>query len=204
MVKNWRQRIEKLPPSSPSQGSDQLPFTLADFWSWAFSDELEDTTRGFLAEFIVHYALGVKAGARVSYGVDCTYDVPNHGAVHLEVKSTAFVQSWEQERPSAGSFSIRKTRQTDRRGRAEGAPARWSDVYVFALYRGTEEQTPRDLSLWEFWVARTGDLNEALPTRTRITVAQLRKTSWARHATISNLRDVVNEVAMAVRPRPVQ
>ncbi len=32
--------------------------TLGDFWSWAYSDCINNTTRGVLAEFVVAKALG--------------------------------------------------------------------------------------------------------------------------------------------------
>jgi hypothetical protein len=38
-------------------GESELEFTAENFWSWAFSDLLNNVTRGCLAEFIVARAL---------------------------------------------------------------------------------------------------------------------------------------------------
>ena len=38
-------------------GSSVLPFHIADYWQWAYSDMLRNTQRGVFAEFIVKAAL---------------------------------------------------------------------------------------------------------------------------------------------------
>ena len=38
-------------------GNIVLPFHIAEFWQWAYSDMLRNTNRGVLAEFIVKAAL---------------------------------------------------------------------------------------------------------------------------------------------------
>ena len=66
-------------------------YTLLDFWSWAFSDVLTNTTREMLAEFIVAMALriDIKKPRDGWAKFDLTYR--NHG---IEVKSASYHQRW--------------------------------------------------------------------------------------------------------------
>ena len=77
---------------------------LRDFWSWGFSDLLDNTLRGSYAEFIVAAALGIDLSeARVNWE---PWDLMLDG-IRVEVKSCSYLQAWEQTRPSDIKFSIR-------------------------------------------------------------------------------------------------
>ena len=88
---------------------------LSDYWAWNSSDLLINTERGSFSEFIVSSALDLDlSGTREDWG---PYDVlfpyqwaqdgVERGAVHVEVKSAAYLQSWEQSKLSNIIFSIR-------------------------------------------------------------------------------------------------
>ena len=75
-----------------------------EFYAWAYGDLFTNTTRGVLAEYIVAAALGLHETKRVAWN---QYDLEIDGAeidgaetdrVGIEVKSAAYVQSWEQTR----------------------------------------------------------------------------------------------------------
>lgn len=68
------------------------------------------------------------------------------GAISLEVKSAAYVQSWPQEGRSVISFPIEQ---------------RVATAYVFCLLaeQDPERVDPQDLSQWRFWVVPTGKLH---------------------------------------------
>ncbi len=68
------------------------------------------------------------------------------GAITLEVKSGANVQTWEQEGLSVISFPIEQ---------------RVATAYVFCLLaeQDPERVEPQDLSHWRFWVVPTGRLH---------------------------------------------
>lgn len=130
-------------------GAD-TPYTLADFWSWSYSNILNNVLRGALAEFVVGSALGMKVGeVRENWA---PYDLLTPDGIKVEVKSSAYLQGWEQEKPSAINFDIKP--------RADGT--RPADVYIFCLFaeRDRLRASPLDLNQWKFYVLATRVLDE--------------------------------------------
>ncbi|WP_094585134.1 hypothetical protein [Synechococcus sp. BO 8801] len=113
------------------------------FLRWNSGHLLENRTRGAYAEWLVHRALGFDPGQhRVEWAeVDVTFS-----SITLEVKSAAFVQSWQQARPSTISFPIEPRAATG---------------YVFCLLAEQDPSlvNPQDLSQWLFWVVPTAKLH---------------------------------------------
>ncbi len=113
------------------------------FLRWNSGHLLENRTRGAYAEWLVHQALGLDPGQhRVEWAeVDVTL-----GSITLEVKSAAFVQSWQQARPSTISFPIEQ---------------RVATAYVFCLLAEDDPElvNPQELSQWLFWVVPTAKLH---------------------------------------------
>lgn len=143
--------------SEPFQNNgDSLGSNLLDFWRWSVSDLVSNATRGRLAEYIVARGLGIStAGVRDEWAA-CDLCTPD--GVQIEVKSAAYLQSWHQSKPSAISFSIRKSRAWSPDTNALSAePIRTADVYVFALLGHMSKATldPLDLAQWRFYVVST-------------------------------------------------
>lgn len=141
-------------------GTEKVP-TLADFWRWGASDLLSNALRGMLAEFIVGSALGcVDDDIRREWDA---YDLEAKG-IKVEVKSTAQLQTWHQDRCSKLSFDIAKTTGWDARANQPlpGPPCRRADVYVFCVLTADDKATvnPMDLRQWEFYVVATKLLDE--------------------------------------------
>ena len=88
-----------------------------EFWEWAYDDLLTNTTRGVLAEYIVAKALGIGDTKRVEWD---QYDLEIDG-VGVEVKSAAYVQTWEQSKISEIAFSIRAARRSASAYRTTGS-----------------------------------------------------------------------------------
>jgi hypothetical protein len=146
--------------------SDEIPeldgTTVGDFWAWAYSDILENTARGIFAEFLVGNALGVVKGVRPSgWG---TFDL-RYGDYKIEVKSSAYLQSWYQRAHSTIRFDVAEregwdpdtnTTRTER--------MRSADCYVFCLYAEKDRSRVNvlDTSMWEFYVLSTGRINREL------------------------------------------
>ena len=80
--------------------------TVADFWRFAMQDLQMNNTRGYLAEFLVGRALGIQTN-RVEWDpFDLLWHPSYSESVRVEVKSSAYLQSWRQRKRSTPSFSV--------------------------------------------------------------------------------------------------
>ena len=94
------------------------------------------------------------------------------------MKSSAYVQSWEQKSPSKISFGIKAAlswyEETNKR---LDVAIRSADVYVFCLLHHNVKDTcnPLNLDHWEFYVIATGELNKYTKSINSIGINALRK-----------------------------
>lgn len=137
------------------EGGEQLlgagAATVLDFWRYAMPDLRANTTRGLLAEFLVHRAVG----ARERNADWESYDVLAPGGLRIEVKTSAYLQAWGQPRLSDIRFSrLRSRTWTSDTGNAAEASYN-ADVYVFALHTAHThaDYDPLDIGQWHFHVA---------------------------------------------------
>ena len=139
----------------PLTGSERfvgLDATVADFWRWAFSDLRDNTTRGILAEFLVAKAVGDKRSLRIGWD---NFDAQAPDGTAIEVKCSAFLQSWAQKRHSELVFGRLSAREFDAIRNEYSVEARVrADVFVFAVQTQREPAAydVLDISHWEFWV----------------------------------------------------
>ena len=136
--------------------------TVRDFWQFALGDLRMNNARGYLAEFIVGKALGIENLKRVEWD---SYDLL-FGDITIEIKSSAYLQSWDQKKVSALQFSgLQGTRYHPR------APGNGEDplgkrfnamVYVFCAHTQTEHESydQLDITQWEFFVVSRSVLAE--------------------------------------------
>jgi hypothetical protein len=152
---------QTLGPEHPLSGIE--PLKLGDFWAWAYSDVLANTTRAVFAEFLIGVALGVIHKPRVEWDAsDLTYR-----GRRIEVKSSAYRQTWSQPKLSRIVFDIaRKKAWYAHTNESSAQPVRAADLYVFCLLREKDPErcNPLDVAGWEFYVvsrttidARFGD-----------------------------------------------
>ena len=164
--------------------------TIGDYWQWAYSDIIGNTDRGALAEFIVARALGTTAQVRNGWA---PYDLETPTGIRVEVKSSAYLQSWFQKRPSSPGFGIRKTLAWDpTTNEYDREKRRQADVYVFCLLAHQEDKAtlnPLDLAQWEFYVVATSELDRAFGERGGVSISQIRELGPAYS---------VDEIAVAV------
>lgn len=121
-----------------------------DFWRWAFSDLRMNSIRGVLAEYIVARLLDIPLLARGAWE---SYDLKTPDEITIEVKSAAYLQAWEQLKPSQIVFSGLRTRSwTPQAGYGEECYG--SDIYVFCLLAEQDPHRfdPLDLDQWQFWL----------------------------------------------------
>jgi len=152
--------------------------TILDFWKWTTSDLVGNTSRGAIAEFLVARAVGADVGARDPWG---TYDIDDPRGITIEVKSSAYIQSWRQTGFSRITFGCRKTRAWNPElNDFVGEAKRHAQVYVFALLAHRDQATlnPLDASQWEFYVVPTTWLDDALGNQKSVGLEALRTSDY--------------------------
>lgn len=168
-----------------------MEISIAEFWKWSSSDLLSNATRGIFAEYIVSLALGAAMdGGRKEWDA---FDVLTADGIKVEVKSSAYVQSWEQKSHSKIVFGIGPTKCWDAETNVYAKEIRrQADVYVFALLTCKDRKTadPLNMENWEFYVLPTSVLNDRLPLQKTLSLSRLVSLA-ERPVDIFALRDAV-------------
>lgn len=135
---------------------------VTDFWRWSGSNLLENTYRGMLAEFLVARALELDSITRAEWGL---YDLL-YGDIRIEVKSSAYIQSWEQAELYKPRFDIHVPV-------SEGK--RQSDVYIFSLLNEKERDkiNPLDLNQWDFYIVKTSAINSTFDSQKSVALSMV-------------------------------
>ena len=165
-----------------------------EFQAWACGDLLANTTRGLLAEYIVATAVGALKTKRVEWD---KYDLTIGDGIGVEVKSAAYVQSWEQTGPSVISFDIGPKTGWDADTNTYAAgPGRTAAVYVFCLLEGEHREhiDPLDVEQWTFYVLSTSVLNREVPEQKTIRLVPL-KALGAHPCTYNELKVAIDAAA---------
>ena len=106
---------------------------------WSGSVLLDNTTRGILAEFLIAAALGLHKKPRREWD---EFDLRMASGTAFQVKSSAYVQSWEQSKPSVIEFGIAPHRSWNAEtGEYREGVKRWANIYVFCVFTGKEPLT---------------------------------------------------------------
>ena len=154
----------------------EIEYQLYDFWRWSVSDLLSNATRGRFAEFIVGTAVGLNPNdLRDEWDA---FDIKTDSGIKIEVKSAAYVQSWEQKQFSKITFSIKKARFWEsEKVLQRGEPQRHADIYVFCHLKHKDQKTinPLILEQWDFYVLPTITLDNYERSQHSITLNSLRK-----------------------------
>lgn len=167
---------------------------LQGFWSWAYSDLADNTTRGVFAEYLVATALNATDGTRRGWD---SVDVRTPEKWWVEVKSSAYLQTWGQDKLWRISFSIAPSMGWDAEGNKQSTEKRrHADAYVFCVLHHQDKPTldPLDLGQWTFYVLPTRVLDEQRPQQQRIALSSLLKLGPAQ----TNYPGLATAVASAV------
>lgn len=187
-------------------GNSVLPFHIAEYWQWAYSDMLRNTQRGVFAEFVVKSALEL-GGVRVNDDIRSNFEpydlvgptiyqcstLPrleisniefSYIPCRIEVKSAAYLQAWEPHKGTVPkiSFSIAPARLPDETGdyKIDAPKHRNSDLYVFSIYASKEkEQNILDMNLWRFYVVKTSVLDDKCGEQKTISLAKLQALGYS-------------------------
>jgi hypothetical protein len=167
-----------------------LDVTLKDFWSWAYSDILNNATRGVLAEFIVMHLLGIERAYRLEWDA---FDIETQHGLKLEIKSSAYVQSWKQHTHSRITFGIQPTQGWNATTNAYAmSSTRQSDVYIFCVLTEKDPHRidPLQLEQWDFYLVETSVLNEVLGAQKTLGLQRL----FALHPIHTDYRHLKEEI----------
>ncbi len=155
-----------------------IGITVMDFWRWAFSDLIDNTQRGVMAEFLVYSSLNritLDTQKRENW---LSFDVTSPSGRRIEVKSAAYIQTWTPENIFAQiRFDIRKKLAWDNVTATSATVAKRNcDLYVFCLFTAkTKEVSILNLDYWDFYVLPTSILDEKIPNQKGISLSSLLK-----------------------------
>lgn len=170
--------------------------TLMDYWAWAHSDILGNTERGKIAEYIVAMALDTHRGTRTEWD---SYDIRTEEGIKIEVKSSAYLQTWAQKTYSRIDFGIQPTQIDNTYNTNDQTRKRRADVYVFCVITCKEQDSvnPLDLDQWDFYVLSTNKLNDKIPDQKKICLAGIQELG-ARKTNYSGLYQAIHSEFVAV------
>ena len=171
-----------------------LGFDLKSFWQWVASDLANNTLRGLVAEYLVAQALGIADGVRIEWE---PYDLRSPRGTTVEVKTSAYLQSWAQTRLSTISFDVAPTRAwSATSNRFDEAVKRQAEVYVFALLKHRDKNTldPLDVGQWSFFIMATNALDAATTVQKSISLNRLLSLKPI-EANFSTLRESIDAAA---------
>lgn len=185
-------------PNQKFQLDDKpLDFNLLDFWKWNQSDLIENRNRGILAEFIVMKALNIQSSSRLEWDV---FDFITSEGIKIEVKSSAYIQAWKQNRYSSISFGIASSRKFQDDNTYSNEKARWADVYIFCLLDHKEQSTinPMLLDQWTFYIVSKKTLDEHYPEQKSIGLYYIDRIEH-RKCKYNQLKQCFDEVCLSIK-----
>ena len=151
--------------------------SVKDFWSWAYSNLIDNTQRGVLAEFLVYSSIRNAHDSQIRENW-LPFDVTSLSGRRIEVKSAAYIQSWTPENIFAQiRFDIGKKLAWDNATASFASEAKRNcDLYVFCLFTAkTKDVSLLDLDYWDFYVLPTSVLDEKVPDQKGISLSSLLK-----------------------------
>lgn len=168
------------------RGGEPLDLDVLRFWSWSASDLASNNLRGHLAEFLVATALDEGDGVRVEWDA---HDVRLASGHTVEVKSSAYIQSWEQKSgPTKICFDIAPRTSWDSvTNEYLTTVKRHSAVYVFCAEVCTDPASfdPLDLNQWRFFVLPTSTLDDTLGNQKKLALGRLAEVGAVAYSTRS-------------------
>ncbi len=196
-----QQEIKLLKGNEPFRGQGvRKSLQLLDYWRWSGSELLGNTTRGILAEFLVASALGLHKRPRAEWG---GYDLRMESGTTIEVKSSAYVQSWKQKKYFPINFTIapRFWSWDPETGESIGGDVkqRWADIYVFCVFTKKEPPfNPLDTAAWDFYVLSTKVLDQELSEQKTIRLSSLEKLS-PRKCSYADLKGAISDLECEIK-----
>lgn len=177
-----------------TENGEKTNYNLLDFWIWSVSDIMSNTTRGRFAEFVVGTAVGLDPNnLRVEWDA---YDLKTDNGIKIEVKSAAYIQTWNQKKKSTISFLTKPSKYWDSETFIEDEKARrHADVYVFCHLKHEDQETinPLKMEQWDFYVLPTFRLDNYERSQSSITINSLKRLT--EQIKYNELKTVINKAA---------
>ena len=179
---------------------ENIQCKLIDFWKWSISDLISNATRRTLAEFIVGMAMGIDLST-VREEWDA-YDLETEDGIKIEIKTSAYLQTWSQKNYSKIIFSIKPTyfwnAKTNKTSRIKSRP---SDIYVFCLLKHKDKKTvnPLKLEQWIFYVVSTEKINEIFGNKKSIQLNSIEKIT--EFVNYNELKEKIKEEYLKIKIR---
>lgn len=191
---------ELMTGDEPIVGTDA---SVRDFWAWALSNLRTNTVRSLLGEYLVARAVNASGHQRIEWD---SFDVRIPEG-RIEVKSSAYLQAWEQRRPSKVAFSGLLARTWTPRDGYSQTPGYNADAYVFALLAASTHDLYHalDTEQWQFWVlpaavvAANGRKSMGLATVKRLADGWMHSSDAVGYPELKSV--ILNALAV---PRPVR
>lgn len=160
-------------------GTD-VGLSVHDYWSWAYSELIDNTQRGVMAEFLVYSTLNnsiipQRTQMRENW---LPFDVTSPSGRRIEVKSAAYIQAWTPENIFAQiRFDIAKKLAWNNETATSATVAKRNcDLYVFCLFTAkTKDVSLLDLDYWDFYILPTSVLDQKVPDQNGIALSSLLK-----------------------------
>lgn len=170
----------------PLTGNEEFIFhdhntriSVKDFWRWAYSDLIDNTQRGVMAEFLVYSSFGQLSPSTTQVRENwLPFDLTSPAGRRIEVKSAAYIQAWTPENIFAQiRFDIGKKLSWDNETATYASEAKRNcDLYVFCLFTAkTKDISMLNLDYWDFYVLPTSVLDENIPDQKSIAFSALQK-----------------------------
>ena len=158
-------------------GDEPLPegATLLNFWQWMGSDLVSNALRGAFGEYLVALAVGAADKVQEEWA---PYDVRSPDGIRIEVKTSGYIQTWQQQTLSTPRFGIGKSYAwSNETGTFSPAPQRSAEVYVFCLHHHKDQDTtnPLDMSQWTFYILPTATLDRMAGDQATVGVSSLQR-----------------------------
>lgn len=175
----------------PGMGLDGA--TVLHFWRWAFSDLRANNLRGIFAEWLVAQLLELNQPVRDPWAA---WDLITPEGVSIEIKASAYLQTWSDGRPSLISFSGLKGQTWTLQAGYSGLATYNADLYVFCVQieKDTDKWNVLDLEQWRFYVLP----KEALVQRNYRTITLGALASLTQELTVVEFREKANKMVKAL------
>ncbi len=149
--------------------------TVSDFWQWGFSDLLQNTIRGVLAEYIVAVLLGIDDNPRNPW---LAYDLKLPDGRLIEVKTMSRLQAWAQKKIYVPRVTIKPTREWNpQTGEMKEKPTFNADIYIICYFNAVdhEKADPLNLNQWEFFVFTKEQIKKILGEMKTISLDHIKR-----------------------------